>query len=114
VGTISISANEISRYITFSVSKSALGGTPGTGWHFAVTLTGQDGFSPDQARGFTSTPGGFSFGVCATASSDAHCTVDPGTVPKVIDTLTPAGVSQATELDYTVNNPVVIRGVTIP
>ncbi|HKC30014.1 MAG TPA: glucodextranase DOMON-like domain-containing protein, partial [Jatrophihabitans sp.] len=113
VGTISISANAISRYITFSVSKSALGGTPSTGWAFAVTLTGQDGFSSDQARAFTKTPGGFTFGVCAAPSSDPHCTFDPNAVPKVVDTLTPSGVSQSTELDYTLG-PVVIRGVPIP
>ena len=31
VGTMTISANAISRYITFSVDKAALGGTPGVG-----------------------------------------------------------------------------------
>jgi len=68
-GTITISANQISRYITFSVTKAALGGTPASGWGFTVTLTGQDGFSSDQARAFTSTPGAYSFGVCAVAST---------------------------------------------
>ena len=82
VGTITISANAISRYITFSVDKAALGGTPASGWIFTVVLTGQDGFSPDQARGFQPTPQHFQFGVCATASTDPHCTVDPATVPK--------------------------------
>jgi hypothetical protein len=114
MGTISISANAISRYITFSVTKAALGGTPASGWSFAVTLTGQDGFSSDQARGFTATPGGYSFGVCATASSDAHCTTDPNTVPKVVDTITPSGVAQSDELDYTIHHPVVIAGVVMP
>jgi len=79
-----------------------------------VVLTGQDGFSPDQARGFAPTPQEFQFGVCATASADPHCTVDPATVPKAMDVTTPAGVSQATELDYTVNRPVTIQGVFIP
>jgi glucoamylase len=37
--------------------------------------------------------------VCAAPSSDPHCTVDPGTVPKAMDVITPAGVSQADELD---------------
>jgi glucan 1,4-alpha-glucosidase len=111
VGTVAISANAISRYITFSVDKSALGGTPGAGWSYAVTLTGQDGFSPDQARAFTSTPGAFTFGVCATTSTDAHCTANPDTVPKVMDTITPAGVPQSDELDYTLHNPVVIQAV---
>jgi glucan 1,4-alpha-glucosidase len=113
VGTIKISANAISRFITFSVPTASLGGIPGTGWGFTVVLTGQDGFSPDQARAFTATPGSFSFGVCATASSDPHCTVDPNTVPKAMDVLTPSGVNQSTELDYTLG-PVVIQGVFIP
>jgi glucan 1,4-alpha-glucosidase len=114
VGTVTISANQISRYITFVVDKSALGGTPASGWTFSVVLTGQDGFSPDQARGFQPTPQEFQFGVCATASSDPHCTVDPSTVPKALDVLTPAGTDQSNELDYTLHSPVVISGVTIP
>ena len=114
VGTIAISANSISRFITFSVPTSSLGGTPGSGWGFTVVLTGQDGFSPDQARSFASTPQPFNFGVCATASSDPHCTVDPNTVPKAMDVITPSGVQQSDELDYTIHNPVVLQGVTIP
>jgi len=112
LGTVQISANQISRYITFSVPKATLG-TPTSGWTFTVVLTGQDGFSPDQARGFTPTPQDFQFGVCATASNDPHCTADPGTVPKAVDVITPAGVAQSDELDYTLHNPVTIQGVTI-
>ena len=52
--------------------------------------------------------------MCAAASSDPHCTVDPDTVPKAVDVLTPPGVSQADELDYTLHAPVVLQGVTIP
>ncbi len=114
LGTIAISANAISRYITFSVPTSSLGGTPGKGWGFTVVLTGQDGFSADQARSFAATPQPYNFGVCATASSDPHCTVDPSTVPKAMDVLTPPGVLQSDELDYTKHNPVVIQGVFIP
>jgi glucan 1,4-alpha-glucosidase len=115
VGSVdNIKGNPVSRYITFSVDKTALGGTPTSGWAFTVTLTGQDGYSPDQARAFTSTPGGYSFGVCATASSDLHCTVDPNTVPKVMDAITPAGVAQSDELDYTLHSPVVLQGVVMP
>jgi hypothetical protein len=77
-------------------------------------LTGQDGFSGDQARGFTPTPQGFQFGVCATASSDPHCTFDPGQVPKAVDVLTPTGVAQSDELDYTIHNPVTIAPVVVP
>jgi carbohydrate-binding DOMON domain-containing protein len=113
VGTIQISANSLSRWITFTVSKATLGGTPGPGWSFVVVLTGQDGFSNDQARAFTATPQPFNFGVCATGVVDAHCSVAPGTVPKAMDVITPTGVSQATELDY-LAGPVVLQGVTIP
>jgi glucoamylase len=112
-GTIAISANQISQFITFSVPTSSLGGTPASGWGFTVVLTGQDGFSPDQARSFASTPQPFNFGVCAAASSDPHCTADPNTVPKAMDVLVPSGVSQSTELDYTLG-PVVLQDVTIP
>ena len=90
LGTVSITANPISRFITFSVPKASLG-TPGPGWGFTVVLTGQDGFSPDQARGFAPTPQEFQFGVCAAASADPHCTFNPGLVPKAIDVITAAG-----------------------
>jgi glucan 1,4-alpha-glucosidase len=113
VGTVAISANEISRYITFSVAKSALGGTPAAGWAFTLALTGQDGYSPDQARAFTPTPGGYSFGVCASASSAPVCTVDPATVPKVMDTITPAGTAQSDELDYLAHHPVTLGGLPL-
>jgi glucan 1,4-alpha-glucosidase len=114
LGTISISANAVSRFITFSVPPSNLGGVPGSGWGFTVVLTGQDGFSPDQARSFAPTPQPFQFGVCAAPSNDPHCTVDPNTVPKALDVLTPPGVLQSQELDYTLFNPVTLQGVVIP
>src|SRR5213076_1427250 len=81
---------------------------------FTVVLTGQDGFSPDQARGFAPTPQSFQFGVCAMPSLDAHCTFDPNAVPKAVDVITPAGVLQSNELDYTLHAPVSLTGVTIP
>ena len=80
----------------------------------AVVLTGQDGFSPDQARGFAPTPQPYLFGVCAAPSSDPHCTVNPDTVPKAMDVLTPTGVLQSNELDYTIHNPVILQDVVIP
>ncbi|HZD73921.1 MAG TPA: glucodextranase DOMON-like domain-containing protein [Actinomycetota bacterium] len=113
LGAITVRANEISRFITFSVPKSSLG-QPGPGWGFTVVLTGQDGFSPDQARGFAPTPQEFLFGVCATASTDPHCTVDPSTVPKAMDVFTPPGVAQSDELDYILHQPVTLEAVTIP
>jgi carbohydrate-binding DOMON domain-containing protein len=113
LGTVTIGANSISRYITFKVPKASLG-TPGPGWGFTVVLTGQDGFSTsDQARGFQPTPQDFQFGVCATASTDPHCTFTPSQVPKIVDAITGPGVLQSDELDYTLHNPVVLTGVTI-
>jgi glucoamylase len=79
-----------------------------------LVLTGQDGFAPDQARSFASTPQESQFGVCAAPSTDPHCTDDPGTVPKVMDVLTPPGVEQSDLLDYTVHQPVTLEAVTIP
>jgi glucoamylase len=111
LGTVTISANPISRFITFSVPKASLG-TPGPGWGFTVVLTGQDGFSSDQARSFAPTPQPFLFGVCATPSGDPHCVFDPILVPKAMDVVSGAA-SQATMLDYTLG-PVVLAGVTLP
>lgn len=113
-GTITIKASQITGRITFSVPKSSMGGQIGSGWGFTVVLTGQDGFSPDHARSFQSTPQSYNFGVCATPSSDPHCIVDPNTVPKAMDVLVPAGVNQSDELDYTLHNPVVLQSVVIP
>jgi glucoamylase len=78
-----------------------------------VVLTGQDGFSADQARGFQATPQDFQFGVCAVGGTAPLCSFPPGQVPKAMDVLTPGSVSQATELNP-LNGPVVIRGVVIP
>jgi glucoamylase len=114
VGTVTVSANAVSRYTTFSVDTAALGGTPASGWGFTVALTGQDGtHGVDQTRAYTSTPGAYSFGVCATASASALCSADPNSVPKVMDTLVPASTSQAAELDYT-KGPVMLVPITIP
>jgi glucoamylase len=112
LGTASVSASSASRFITVIVPKAALG-QPKPGWVFTVVLTGQDGFSPDLARGFAPTPGPFLFGVCAPGGTSPICSSDPATVPKAVDVITPAGVSQATELDPT-TGPVIIHGVPIP
>src|SRR5260370_352151 len=48
LGTVNISANQISRFITFSVPTSSLGCAPAPGWRFTGVLTGQDQFSHDQ------------------------------------------------------------------
>ena len=64
VGTASALAVQADKTITIALPEAQFG-TPGSGWGFSVVLTGQDGFSTDQARSFTPTPGAFSFGVCA-------------------------------------------------
>jgi glucoamylase len=112
VGTAQVLASQSDGTITIALPESALG-TPGSGWGFTVVLTGQDGFSGDQARGFAPTPQSFLFGVCATGGTAQICKVDPGTVPKAVDVITPAGVSQATELDPTLGT-VAIQPVTVP
>ena len=113
VGTpTAVVASTVSNTITIALPQSVFG-TPTSGWTFTLALTGQDGFSSDQARAFTPTAGDFSFGVCAPGSMAAICAVDPNSVPKVMDTITPADVSQSTELDPTLG-PVVLQGVTVP
>ena len=57
-------------------------GHPTSGWMFTVVLTGQDGFSPDQARGFAPTPQPFLFGLCAPGGASPICAADPATAPK--------------------------------
>ena len=58
-------------------------------------------------------PQEFQFGVCAPGGTAPICGVDPNTVPKAVDVITPPGVAQSTELDPTLG-PVVLQGVTIP
>jgi glucoamylase len=87
--------------ITLIVPQSVFG-TVGPGWIFTLALTGQNGFNSYQARDFTATPGGYTFGVCAPGGTSPICSVDPNSVPKVMDTITPAEVSQSTELDPTI------------
>ena len=116
VGAVAIKSSAITRYITFTVPAAALGGTPGPGWSFALTLTGQDGFNTDQARSFAPTAQDFAFGVCtaaAVAAGDPICAVDSATVPKAVDILTPDGISQASALDP-LQPPVEVPSVTIP
>jgi glucoamylase len=112
VGTASALAVQADKTITVALPEAQFG-TPTSGWGFSVVLAGQDGFSPDQARAFTATPGAYSFGVCAPGGTAPICSVDPSTVPKAMDVITPAGVSQASELNPT-RGPVVIQPVTVP
>ncbi len=113
------SSGETPGIVSITVPKSALG-TLGPGWTFTATLTGQDGFGVDDARQFSATPGGFTFGVCSTAaageaSPPAICSSNPADVPYVLDTIPPAGVSVQTELDPTAHpSGVQLQGVTVP
>ncbi|HUR07289.1 MAG TPA: glucodextranase DOMON-like domain-containing protein [Nonomuraea sp.] len=100
------------RTITIAVPKAVFG-TPGPGWRYAVVLTGQDGFSSDQARGFAGTPQPYQFGVCAPGGTGALCSFDPGGVPKAVDVITLAGQSQADELNPLLG-PVTLRAVAAP
>ena len=112
VGTAFMLTDDASRTVTIALPQAQFG-TPGSGWAFSVVLTGQDGFSSDQARAFTATPGAFTFGVCAAGGTSPVCSVDPATVPKAVDVITPTGVSQAAELNPTLG-PMVIQPVTVP
>jgi glucoamylase len=78
-----------------------------------VVLTGQDGFSSNQARGFAATARAFLFGVCAPGGTSPICSANPGSVPKAVDVLTPQGISQVAELDPT-RGQVVIQPVRVP
>src|SRR5262249_52343685 len=93
LGTVTVTANQATRSILIAVPKAALG-QPGTGWVFTVALHGQDGFSADQARGFARTAQPFQFGLCAPGGTSPVCGIDPGTAPKVVDTIPPTGVDQ--------------------
>ena len=113
VGTpTAVVASTLTNTITVALPESEFG-TPGSGWTFTIALTGQDGFSSDQARAFTTNPGAYTFGVCASGDNAGICSVDPDTVPKVMDTITPSTVSQENELNPTLG-PVVLEGVTVP
>jgi glucoamylase len=112
IGSAQLVVDQTSSTATIQMPISEFG-TVGSGWAFTVTLTGQDGFQSDLARAFTSTPGADTFGVCAVGGTSPICSLDPSTVPKVMDTITPDGVSQATELDPTLG-PVVLHGVVVP
>jgi glucoamylase len=96
---------------TLILPQSAFG-TIGSGWAFTVALTGQGSGMPP-LRGFTPTPGAFTFGVCAAGNPSPICSVNPSSVPTVMDTIPPSGVAQTTELDPTLG-PVMLQGVTVP
>lgn len=112
IGTAAAQASQLTGTITVTLPTALLGGTPATGWSFTVVLHGQDGFGQDGARTFAETAQSFQFGRCAVAGDpDPRCGVPVGQLPKAMDVLVPAGVTQAQVLDPTA--PVVLRGVPI-
>jgi glucoamylase len=112
LGSAQIFTDLTTRTATLVLPRAAFG-DPVSGWVFTVALTGQDGFSSDQARTFAPTPQPFNFGVCAAGNTAAICGVDPNTVAKVMDTVTPPGVDQGTELNRA-QGPVALQGVSVP
>ena len=115
LGTAQFVADAPSRTATLIVPESTFG-TVGSGWVFTVALTGQDGFSPGQARTFTQPAGGVHVRCLPHQRHDGRVSAtNRSTVPKVMDTVPPAGVSQATELNPDLHpSGVQLQGVTVP
>ena len=111
-GGATVQASAASRYVTVVVPVGTLGGTPGPGWTFTVALWGQDGYGSNGARALTPTPQDYTFGLCAAGATAPVCATDPAAAPRVMDTVVPAGVDQAAELDPT-RGPVALRGIRI-
>lgn len=112
VGTAFMQTDDANNTMTLALPEAQFG-TPGPGWGFTVALTGQNGFSADQAGGFTQPAGACTFGVCPVSDTSPICSLDPSTMPEIMDVLTPRGVLQSTELDPTLG-PVVLQPVTVP
>ncbi|MEW9548191.1 glucodextranase DOMON-like domain-containing protein [Nonomuraea sp. NPDC050783] len=107
-----VRASGATRTVTVALPRDVFG-TPGPGWRFAVVLHGQDGFSPDQARGFAATPQPYLFGVCAEGGTGPLCAADPATVPRAMDVIVPPGRSQEDVLNP-LAGPVTLPAVTVP
>ena len=111
---MSISGNPISRFITIRVPKDTLG-QPASGWGFTVVLTGQDGFSRRPGARLPADAAGLP--VRRLRDGQPRIRTAPWTrprFPKLMDVITPAGVDQSDEVDYTLHTPVVLSGVVIP
>ena len=109
-------ASQQANAVTIVLPRSEFG-NPGSGWSFNVVLTGQDGFSPDQARSFAPTPQPYNFGVCSVAETQASpenpiCNVPPSQVPEAMDIITSGNQDQ--ELNPLQPGGPVISGVTVP
>ena len=113
VGTpTAVVASTVAKTITIALPEAEFG-TPASGWTFTVAITGQDGYSADQAIPFTANPGAYTLGVCPVGGDEPICALSPSAVPEVMDTITPPGVSQDAELNP-IPGPVVLQGVTVP
>jgi glucoamylase len=98
--------------VTLVMPTSAFG-TVGSGWVFTVALTGQGAGNPP-VRNFAQPAQPYSFGVCpAGDTTDAICSVNPNKVAEVMDTIPPAGVTQAGEWDQTTGTAA-LQGVAVP
>ena len=111
LGTPQMIEDQPAGTVTLVMPTSAFG-TVDAGWVFTVALTGQGAGSPP-VRNFTQPAGQYSFGVCPVGDTAAICSVNPNSVPEVMDTITPPGVSQDTELNPTLG-AVELQGVTVP
>ena len=113
VGTMNISANEISRFITFQRLEGVARRTPGSrlGIHGRAHRPGR--LREPTRRAASSRRRRTSSSASARRAARRRSAASPASqVPKAVDVLTPPGVSQATELDPTLG-PVVLQGVTI-
>ena len=114
LGTVAISANQISRFITFSVTKAIARLTgPGLGLHRRSHRPGRlqratRREASSRRRRTSSSASARRRAPTRTARSTRAL------VPKAVDVITPTGVLQSDELDYTLHSPVVITGVSIP
>ena len=112
LGNAQFVADDRSGTATLILPKQTFG-TVGSGWTFTVALTGQDGTHSPPTRDFTRLPDQYTFGVCTSTETSPICSLDPTTVPKVMDTIPAPGVDQGAELNP-LNGPVVLQGVSVP
>jgi glucoamylase len=112
LGSVQMIEDQPDGTVTLVMPTSAFG-TVGSGWVFTLALTGQDGFSSDQARAFSQPAGAYTFGVCPSGGTGGICSVPPGNVAKVMDTIPPAGVTQASEWNQT-TGAATLQGVAVP
>ena len=113
LGTVGITANAVSRFITITVPKASLGDArPRLGLHRRAHRPGRLQQRPG-ARLPADAAGRSSSASARRRAPTRTAPFPPGSVPKAIDVITPSGVAQSTELDYTLG-PVVLSGVSIP